>query len=92
VQREVYDGFVEMVEVVVELEHPREGDMKTRRSHFDDRCRDLEQHISRLGGEVVGKAWINSTLLVRVPQDAVSGIADREEVVRVETPHRIERE
>lgn len=91
-RREVYDDSVEMREVVVELQHPREGDVATRRAQFDDRCRDLEDRIRALGGEIVGKAWINSTLLVRIPSHAVHDLENVEGVERIDVPHKITRE
>ena len=91
-RREVYDDFVEMREVVVELEHPREGDVATRRARFDEQCRLLAPHIAALGGEIVNQAWINSTVLVRLPGDALRELEKVAGVQRVDTPHRITRE
>lgn len=81
-----------MVDLVLELEHPKEGSIATRRYQFAERCHEIEERIAALSGEVVGRAWINSTMLVRVPADAVSELEGIDGVQRVDTPHKIERD
>ena len=91
-RREVYDGFVDMVDLVIELEHPREGDVASRRTRFDEQRRAIEARITALDGEVVGGAWINSTLLVRVPANVVDALSEIDGVERVDVPHKIRRD
>ena len=81
----------ELVDVVVELEHPAEGNVAARRSAFASRSQAVEERIEAAHGEVVGRAWINSTLVVRVPACAVADVAGADGVVRVDVPHEITR-
>jgi hypothetical protein len=89
---EVYDEFVEMVELVLELEHPRDGDIASRRTQFDACRRTVEDRIAEVGGEIIAAAWINSTLVVRVPETAAPLLGSIPNVKRVDRPHRLTRD
>jgi hypothetical protein len=92
----------DLLEVVVELSEPDDAgaDAPAGRSEkiaqlkesFHAQATPLEESITSLGGEVLGKAWINRTIHARVPARAVSELARAGSIAAVDTPHRLEPE
>lgn len=48
----------------------------------------VEVAIRAAGGEVLGRAWSNRTLLARIPTDLVVGLAALDQVVLLDLPRR----
>ena len=88
-----------LLEVVVELAEPdkaAEGPPADRaarvaqlKESFHAQATPLEESIASLGGEVLGKAWINRTIHARVPAKAVPELARAGSIAAVDTPHRL---
>jgi hypothetical protein len=86
-----------LLEVVVELAEPDKtadrpaADRSERIAHlkesFHAQATPLEESITSLGGEVLGKAWINRTIHARVPAKAVPELARAGSIAAVDTPH-----
>jgi hypothetical protein len=86
-----------LLEVVVELKEPDEAhpeppaDRSQRiarmKESFQTQATPLEESIASLGGEVLGKAWINRTIHARVPARAVPELARAGAIAAVDTPH-----
>ena len=49
----------------------------------------VKQNIQQLGGEVLGYAWLNQTILASVPAGQVSKLASLDKVNLVDLPHTI---
>jgi hypothetical protein len=91
----------DMIDVVVELEQPafvassaRAGGnaISVKRDSFSDTVAPVEHAIHEIGGEVLGRAWINSTVRARVPARSVRRLASLKSVERLDVPHKIEAE
>lgn len=90
----------DLLEVVVELVEPdnESGDAPAGRAEkivhlknsFHEQATPLEEWIASLGGEVLGKAWINWTIHARVPARAVTELARAGSIAAVDTPHQLE--
>jgi hypothetical protein len=88
-----------LLEVVVELSEPddAEGEAPTGRAEkiehlkqsFHAQATPLEESITSLGGEVLGKAWINRTIHARVPARAVPELARAGSIAAVDMPHAL---
>jgi hypothetical protein len=86
-----------LLEVVVELAEPEDAraqapaDRAARiaklKESFHVQATPLEESITSLGGEVLGKAWINRTIHARVPARAVPELARAGSIAAVDTPH-----
>ena len=85
-----------LLEVVVELAEPdssvdKAADRSERiarlKESFHAQATPLEESIASLGGEVLGKAWINRTIHARVPARAVPELARAGAIAAVDVPH-----
>jgi hypothetical protein len=88
----------DLLEVVVELAEPDDaaaGKAPAGRSEriahmkesFHAQATPVEQSIASMGGEVLGKAWINRTIHARVPARSVPELARAGSIAAVDTPH-----
>ena len=87
----------DLLEVVVELTDPddapaeapadRSQRIARMKESFHAQATPLEESITSLGGEVLGKAWINRTIHARVPARAVPELARAGSIAAVDTPH-----
>lgn len=59
---------------------------------FEAIAQPVAHAVEQLGGEITGMVWLNQTLLIRIPADAVDKLDSVEEIRRIDVPHRIERE
>ena len=82
------DGWVELV---VSLPHPaavdgasRQEQIAARQSRFGEAAREVEARVAALGGEVLARAWVNSTLKVRVPAGCVNELREAAGVVALD--------
>jgi hypothetical protein len=93
----------EMLDIIVELDQeasreilsqtkalPRQERISALQKSFDQNSKSIETAITKAGGEVMGKAWINQTLKARVPVESVKEISEHEEVAAVDIPQQIE--
>jgi hypothetical protein len=86
-----------LLEVVVELAEPdapadkppagRTERIAKMKESFHEQATPLEESITSLGGEVLGKAWINRTIHARVPARAVPELARAGAIAAVDVPH-----
>ena len=91
-----------IVEVIVEInggesESLRAGvsrgeQIATRRRQFLETVAPVERQIHSIGGEVIDHAWVNQTLLVRVPAGSVDQLTESDCVASVDAPARLRRE
>ena len=91
-----------LVDVVVELEAPPvpsavpSGDRAAAIAELKETFRAAADPVIRLvvalGGEVLGEAWLNRTLRVRVPASAIAELSAASGVSAVDIPRRIEAE
>ena len=86
------------VEVVVEVgkkaaSEPPPGDRAQKiaamKQSFSVSSEPIERAIESSGGKVIDRAWINQSLKVRLPREAVEALSEREDVERVDTPRTI---
>jgi hypothetical protein len=49
----------------------------------------IERAIARFGGTVLDRAWINQSLKVRLPREAVEALGERDDVARVDMPRSL---
>lgn len=88
------------VEVVVEVgkkaggaAEPPSGDRAQKiaamKQSFSVSAEPIERAIESSGGTVIDRAWINQSLKVRMPREAVEALGEREDVERVDTPRTI---
>jgi hypothetical protein len=95
----------DVVEVVVELAMPAGGEraaaqpggdraarVAAARSGFERESAPVEAAIRRAGGEVVSRAWLNQTVLARLPRRALDAVCGLRQVRRLDRTHRIEPE
>ncbi len=91
------------VEVVVEVGRkaavaagPAPGDRAQKiaalKQSFSISAEPIERAIVSSGGTVIDRAWINQSLKVRLPREAVEALSEREDVDRVDTPRTIKPE
>mgnify|MGYP006876736368 CR=1 FL=1 len=93
----------DVLEVIVELNQPspagrnndnssssRSSQIAERKESFARISTPVENAISRAGGIVTDRAWINRTLKARVPVGSLKQICELEEVERLDTPHDLD--
>ncbi len=83
------------VDVVVELKtEPSNADaqMAELRGSFAKLAEPIKSRITSMGGVVTGEAWLNGTLLARLPQKAMAEISMEADVAHVDLPHPLVRE
>ncbi len=87
------------VEVVVEVgkkaaAEPPAGDRAQKiaamKRSFSVSAEPIERAIESSGGKVIDRAWINQSLKVSLPREAVEALSEREDVERVDTPRSIQ--
>jgi hypothetical protein len=83
-------------DVVVELQPqspPTAGSRVERvralKNAFEQSATDVRRRIGELGGEVVDVAWLNKTLLTKLPKRALARLEDDERIVALDTPRMI---
>lgn len=93
----------DVLEVVVELNpgspaarkndkssSSRSSQIADRKESFARLSTPVENAISRVGGIVTDRVWINRTLKARVPVDSLKQICELDEVERLDTPHDLD--
>jgi len=90
----------DVLDVVVELD-PRTGpatatpqsrseQIALRKEAFSNDVVPVEEAIHEVGGEVVDRAWINQTVLARVPAQGVEHLSELEKVATLDIPRALE--
>lgn len=92
----------DVLDVVVELragDAPDEGrplsrqeEISYRKEAFGEEALPVEETIQRAGGEVVERAWINQTVLARVPARGVDELSELDGVAAIDVPRTLEAE
>jgi hypothetical protein len=95
----------DMLEIIVELDPTRGKEILSGsealsrqeriaklQEDFTEQCAAVASKIADAGGEILGQAWINKTLKVRVPAGSIDQISDDDEVAVVDLPEKIEAE
>ena len=98
-------GVGDMLEIIVELDPTRgqkiisgSGEISRQdriaklQEDFAEQSAAVAAKIAEAGGEILGEAWINKTLKVRVPAENIGQISDDDEVAAVDLPEKIEAE
>jgi hypothetical protein len=87
----------DLVEIVVELAAAappvtgtRAARVEAMKSGFAAEAAPVEEAIRRAGGEVVSRAWLNQTMVARVPCGALDDVCRLGEVRRLDRPRRLE--
>jgi hypothetical protein len=81
----------ELLDIIVELE-PDTDDVSTApklQESFERAAEPVTSTISDLGGEVIGKAWLNRTLRAKVPAGRLRELTGLDEIAALDVPHRI---
>lgn len=88
-----------LIEVILEIQTPdpaadgsRSERMAAHRLHFDKTVEPVEQHIRRVGGEILEHAWLSQTVRARVPARHLDEVAAPECVASIDTPGALSRE
>src|SRR5215204_3560718 len=92
----------DVLDVVVELD-PRTGpatatpqsrseQIALRNDAFSNDVVPVEETIHEVGGEVVDRAWVNQTVLARVPARGVEQLSELEKVAALDVPRTLEAE
>lgn len=84
----------QLVEVVVEVGQKvaapasgsRDQKIAALKQEFSASAGPIERAIELSGGKVLDRAWLNQSLKVCLPRDAVEALGEREDVERVDTP------
>jgi hypothetical protein len=77
----------EHVDVIVELDHDEDAaSVPALQASFAERAAPVEAAVADLGGEVVDRAWINSTLRVKIPADALPKLSAVPGVTALDAP------
>lgn len=89
----------EPVDIVLELQRVApdgSSDRAARIARTKDRFETLSSRVgaavARTGGNVVGQAWINSTMKATVPIRALLELCQVEGVIRIDVPSKLTRE
>ena len=87
------------IDVVVELDTAPESTTKDLRSrieridalkkHFSQNLTPVVEAIQKAGGEVIESAWLNSTVLARVPTESIPLLAKHDKITKLDVPHPI---
>jgi hypothetical protein len=98
-------GAGDMLEIIIELDPTRgqkivsgSGEMSRQdriaklQEDFADQASAVTAKIAEAGGEILGEAWINKTLKVRVPVESIGNISDDDEVAALDLPEKIQAE
>jgi hypothetical protein len=92
-REEALDAVVELTAQAMPAGKLSRGErMAAVKQAFEERASRVEEAVRSAGGEVLGKAWINQTLQVRLPSDALAGLADLDEVCQLDAPRKLEPE
>lgn len=78
-----------VLDVVVEL-GPDTQDAPTApklRQSFELAAEPVTSTITNLGGEIVGKAWLNRTLRAKIPAQRLAELTGLDEVALLDVPH-----
>lgn len=62
------------------------------RESFEAAVAPVADAVTALGGTVTAAVWLNQTLLVRVPADAVGKLDAIDAVQRIDVPHPVEKD
>jgi hypothetical protein len=84
------DGH-QLLDIIVELA-PDTQNARTApqlEESFERTAEPVATAISELGGELVGKAWLNRTLRARVPAQHLRDLMQLDEVTSLDVPHRV---
>jgi hypothetical protein len=81
-----------VLDVIVELVDGQQkvSSIAAAKERFSVVAKPVAEAISDSGGEVIGDAWLNHTLLARVPAGAVPLIAQLDGVAQVDLPHYLQ--
>lgn len=87
------------IDVVIELKRPalptvgsRSQKVAAAKELFDREAAPVTERISAAGGEVVGTAWINSTIRTKLRAEQVEDLATDDRVVALDLPRQLEAE
>jgi hypothetical protein len=88
-----------MIDLVVELDaaselttkevHSRIDRIKALKEHFSQNLTPVAEAIQQAGGAVIESAWLNSTVLARVPTNSIPALAAHEKIMRLDVPHPV---
>ncbi|HEY6730199.1 MAG TPA: hypothetical protein VI039_04155 [Solirubrobacterales bacterium] len=85
----------DLLDVIVELSPDPASEsesMAAEKESFEKAAEPVDEAISRHGGEVIDKAWINRTLLAKIPAAKVAELTSLDEIVALDAPRQIELE
>jgi hypothetical protein len=63
-----------------------------RKEAFSHDVVPVEEAVNEVGGEVVGRAWINQTVRARVPAHGLEQLSELDEVAVLDVPHALQAE
>jgi hypothetical protein len=88
------------IDVAVEmcpLDPPPSSASRSERIHairesFEAAVAPVADAVTALGGTVTATVWLNQTLLVRIPADAIDKLDGIDGVQRIDVPHQLQKE
>ena len=86
-----FEVILELSPVHVEPGGSRADKIERLRTAFLARAEPVEQAVRAAGGEVLGEAWINSTLKCRIPSSALRDLKDRQDILKIDLPRPLTR-
>ena len=87
-----------LVDVVIELDEAAAMDhagasrtekIAARKAAFNETAAPMTDRIRRLGGEVIGQAWINHVIRARVPKKVIPSLSEELGVKRLDSPRAL---
>ena len=85
----------DLVDVILELDRPevsatsRQERIAMLKASFARTSAPVTRAVEKLGGEVLGSAWINQTIHARINPAGVRRLAELDSVAAVDLPHNI---
>jgi hypothetical protein len=86
-----FEVILELVPVQMESVGSRTEKIDRLRAAFQARAEPVERAVRAAGGEVLGEAWINSTLKCRIPARALSELKDHPDIMKIDLPRPLSR-
>jgi hypothetical protein len=89
-----------LIDVILEVHAQPAAEPATTRTEaiaatkqrFSEAAAPVEQHVMKLGGEILERAWINGSIRARVPVSSIRQLADAEGIASIDVSHTLTRE
>jgi hypothetical protein len=86
-----FEVVLELRPVIAEPHGSRAERIARLESAFLASAEPVKSAVLNLGGDVLGEAWINSTLKCRITTAALKALAERDDIVKIDLPRPLSR-